>query len=87
MYWVESAVPALPPHLAKRFEWMLTYFDEGKGTPIEESVQLVLTLASGKADALSGCFISVKDNVEEMIQRANEIQDRQLHKLRLRTGE
>ena len=84
-YFVDSVVPELPAHLEKRFEWMLTYFEEGKGTPIEESVQLVLTLASGKADALTGCYISVYDDVEEMVQRAEEIQEKQLYTLRLRT--
>jgi len=42
-------------------------------------------LASGQADALSGCLISVDDDLAEMVQRAKEIQQDELHTLRLRT--
>jgi NAD(P)-dependent dehydrogenase (short-subunit alcohol dehydrogenase family) len=51
----------------------------------ERAAQLVVLLASGKADALSGCFISVRDDVAEMVRRAEEIQRGQLYTLRLRT--
>ena len=49
------------------------------------AARLVLLLASGEADALSGCFISIHDDVAEMARRAEEIQRDDLHKLRLRT--
>jgi hypothetical protein len=42
-------------------------------------------LASGRADALSGCFINVRDDVTEMVQRADEIREGELYTLRLRT--
>jgi hypothetical protein len=53
-------------------------------TPFEKSVQLVLELASGKADGLSGCFISVEDDLEALIASAEAIQSQDQHKLRLR---
>jgi NAD(P)-dependent dehydrogenase (short-subunit alcohol dehydrogenase family) len=57
----------------------------GTGQPPERAANLVVLLASGKADALSGCYITINDDVEEMVRRAEEIQREQLYKLRLRT--
>ena len=85
VYWVESGIAALPPPMAQRFEWITSFFEEGRDIPIERSVQLVLSLASGRADGLSGCTISVDDDVAEMVSRAEEIQQDELHTLRLRT--
>ena len=56
----------------------------GGGTP-QRAAELVLFLASGRADALSGCYVSVGDDVAEMVARADEIQRDELHTLRLRT--
>jgi NAD(P)-dependent dehydrogenase (short-subunit alcohol dehydrogenase family) len=57
----------------------------GSGVPPKRAAKPVLFLASGQVDALSGCFISVDDDVAEMVQRAEEIQQGGLHTLRLRT--
>jgi NAD(P)-dependent dehydrogenase (short-subunit alcohol dehydrogenase family) len=84
-YWVEEGVAALPEPMRQRFEWIQTFFEDGHGTPIEQSVQLVLWLASGRADVLTGRFISVDDNLTEMIARADEIQRDHLYTLRLNT--
>ncbi len=56
----------------------------GSGVPPERAAELVLFLASGQADALSGCFISVDDDVAEMVRRAEEIRREGLQTLRLR---
>ena len=61
--------------------------NDGSGQPPELAGDLVLFLASGKADALSGCYISVDDDVAEMVRRADQIQHGELHTLRLRTME
>jgi hypothetical protein len=45
----------------------------------------VVFLASGGADVLSGCFISVRYDVAELVQRADEIQQGQMYRLRLQT--
>ena len=57
----------------------------GKDIPPDRAANLVRFLASGKADALSGCFLMIHDDVEEMVQRAEEIREKQLYTLRLRT--
>jgi NAD(P)-dependent dehydrogenase (short-subunit alcohol dehydrogenase family) len=57
----------------------------GGGQPPEHAADLVVFLASGGADALSGCFINVREDVNEMVQRAQEIREGELYTLRLRT--
>ncbi len=59
--------------------------EEKRGGPPARAADLVVLLASGQADALSGCFISVDDDVAEMISRAEEIQQDELYTMRLRT--
>jgi NAD(P)-dependent dehydrogenase (short-subunit alcohol dehydrogenase family) len=66
--------------------WTVSMFENHSVAP-ERSAQLVLALASGEADALSGCFISIDDDLAGMIQRAGEIQQESLHTLRLKTGD
>ena len=52
-------------------------------TPIEKTPELVLRLASGEADALSGTFLHVMDDLDDLIARAAEIEARGLFTLRL----
>jgi NAD(P)-dependent dehydrogenase (short-subunit alcohol dehydrogenase family) len=59
--------------------------EEKRGGPPERAADLVVLLASGQADALSGCFISVADDVSEMVSRAEEIRQDELYTMRLRT--
>ncbi len=67
-------------------QWFRQLYAEGKDTPIERSVELVLQLASGKADALSGHYIDVNADLDELIHRSAEIQQNDLLMLRLRTS-
>jgi hypothetical protein len=57
----------------------------GRGAAPERAADLVVLLASGMADALSGCFITVRDDVADMVARAEEIEQNELYTLRLRT--
>ena len=65
--------------------WARKSLAAGEDVPPERAANLVVLLASGKADALSGCYISVHDDVAEMLRRAEEIQQNALHTLGLRT--
>jgi NAD(P)-dependent dehydrogenase (short-subunit alcohol dehydrogenase family) len=67
----------------KWIPWFRTIFDEGRDVPPERSAQLVVLLASGRADNLSGSFVSVADDVEAMIRRQSQTDD-ELYRLRLR---
>ena len=65
---------------------LFSYVLQGGGNvTLERAAEVVLFLASGQADVLSGCFISVDDDLAEMVRRAKEIQQDELHTLRLRT--
>jgi NAD(P)-dependent dehydrogenase (short-subunit alcohol dehydrogenase family) len=68
----------------KYLPWFRKIFEEGRDVPPDHAVKLVLLLASGRADLLSGRLLSIADNVEEMIERAEEIQQKDLFTLRLR---
>ncbi len=66
-------------------QWFQQLFADGGDTPIEHSVKLILALASGKADALSGRFIDVDDDLDQWLQHIERIQHDDLYTLRLRT--
>ena len=53
--------------------------------PPDRAANLVLFLASGRADALSGCYVSADDDVAAMLSCAEEIRQDELYALRLRT--
>jgi NAD(P)-dependent dehydrogenase (short-subunit alcohol dehydrogenase family) len=94
------SVFALHPGPVRTASWATLLSDEAKeympdmaeyasqeesGIPPERAAELVLFLASGQADALSGCFISVDDDVVDMVQHAEQIRHKGSHTLRLRT--
>ncbi len=68
-------------------KWLPRYQDalDTRSTPIEWASELVNFLASGEADGLSGCFISVNDDYRDMAKRAQEIKDGDMYTLRLKT--
>ncbi len=59
--------------------------DDAPWTPPELAPRLVRTLASGRADALSGRYIHAEhDDIEDLIARADEIREQDLNAIRLR---
>lgn len=66
--------------------WIRDQFDAGRGADPEKAVGMILVLASGKADRLSGRHLCVSDNLEALLTRIDEIERDDLHTLRLRTG-
>jgi len=64
--------------------WFRTIFDEGRDAPPERPAKLVLSLASGRLDALSGCFLTIDDDVEVALARAAEVERDKLYRLRVR---
>jgi hypothetical protein len=59
--------------------------DEGREVSTEVVADLVLLLASGKADALSGRTLSVYDDQNEILRRAADVVKEELYLLRVRT--
>jgi NAD(P)-dependent dehydrogenase (short-subunit alcohol dehydrogenase family) len=66
-------------------QWFQQLYRDGADTPIERSVELMLTLASGKADTLSGRFIDIDDDLDVLLQQTELIEREDLYTLRLRT--
>ena len=58
--------------------------DEGQAVTPDVVADLVLFLASGKADRLSGRIFSVNEDLEEMVRRAEEVERNNLYVLRSR---
>jgi NAD(P)-dependent dehydrogenase (short-subunit alcohol dehydrogenase family) len=57
--------------------------DEAWVFPPEDAAVLCVRLASGEADALTGRFIHVRDNLDDMIATADEIVNQDRYALRL----
>jgi len=66
--------------------WIRDQFAAGRGADPEEAARLILALASGRADRLSGRHLCVTDNLDGLLSRIDQIERDDLHTLRLRTG-
>ncbi len=64
--------------------WFQKIFDEGRDDPPAAATELVLYLASGAADALSGRFFAAPGSPADIDGRADEILKQDLHVLRMR---
>jgi NAD(P)-dependent dehydrogenase (short-subunit alcohol dehydrogenase family) len=79
----EDAPPA-EGLLAERVRaWFERQLAEGRTVSAEEAAGFVVDLASGRADALSGRYIAVEDDLDALIQRAQEVQRDNLHALKV----
>ncbi len=52
--------------------WFGEIFKHGEDVPSSHAADLVVLLASGRADALSGRFFTIKDGVVGLIERAGD---------------
>jgi NAD(P)-dependent dehydrogenase (short-subunit alcohol dehydrogenase family) len=59
------------------------YFAEELDVPPELAAALVLQIASGRLDRLSGCYLSVQDDLADLEAKAETIVQNDLHRLRL----
>jgi NAD(P)-dependent dehydrogenase (short-subunit alcohol dehydrogenase family) len=67
----------------KWLPWFKRIFDEGFTVPPERPASLVLELASGRADALSGRFLSIYDDLDQLVRNSGEVEKRNLHALKV----
>lgn len=74
----------LTPEWKKWDNLAVHLLEEGYDVPPDRAAELTLALASGKADVLSGCYISIHDDLEEMVAQARRIQDEELYLLRMK---
>ena len=64
--------------------WLEHIFQHGQDQTTEPGTELVVFLASGKGDLLSGRLLLVPDDPAELVSRSDEIRQRDLYTLRLR---
>ena len=50
--------------------WLGEVFKRGEDVPPDRAADLLVLLASGRADALSGRFFTIKDEVVGLVERA-----------------
>ncbi|HJZ79429.1 MAG TPA: hypothetical protein VKD91_03760 [Pyrinomonadaceae bacterium] len=72
------------PDGKKWIPWFARMFDEGLTIPAERVAEFACQLSSGVADALSGRFLSVTDDLELLLKNAAEIDEENLYSLRVR---
>ena len=64
---------ALESEEGKRWmPWLGEVFKQGEDVPPVRAADLVILLASGRADALSGRFFTIKDDVVGLVERAGD---------------
>ncbi len=66
--------------------WIRDQLAAGRGADPEQAARLILALASGRADRLSGRHLSVAEDLDALLHRIDQIERDDLHTLRLRTG-
>lgn len=64
--------------------WFKKIFDDGLDLSPDKAADLVLRLASGKADALTGRFLAPTDDLDAMVADIGRIEEENLYSLRLR---
>jgi NAD(P)-dependent dehydrogenase (short-subunit alcohol dehydrogenase family) len=70
--------------LAERVRsWFEREMAEGRTVSADEAAAFVAVLASGRADALSGRYIAIEDDLDALIERAEEVQRDNLHALKV----
>ena len=69
---------------ARWFSHVADWFREGHDRPAGDAANLVVEMASGTLDALTGCLIAVADDRAELLSHHNDIADDSLYRLRIR---
>ncbi len=71
-------------HAGRAAAWIRQEVEEGRAVPPEQGAQLIVSLASGAADMLTGRYLSVDDDLAALVARGDEINREDLYTLRLR---
>ena len=59
-------------------------FEEGNGHPAEMVAAFMVELVSGRADALTGRYFDPRHSLDEILQRSEDIIEKDLYTLRIR---
>jgi NAD(P)-dependent dehydrogenase (short-subunit alcohol dehydrogenase family) len=82
----DSPAP-LDPATARIHGWARRQLAAGRGAAPQDAAELILLLARGGADALSGCYLTVHDDVAEMVRHAEAARTDDLYTLQIRRPE
>lgn len=83
---VRTAMSEYSLHSAEGKKWLPWFrriFEEGRDVPADRAARLILELASGKANQLSGRYLSIVDDLDALVKRAAQIEKENLYLLRL----
>jgi NAD(P)-dependent dehydrogenase (short-subunit alcohol dehydrogenase family) len=81
-----AARPPATAYEAQVRDWAMRELDAGRGADPEQAVALVLRLAAGDADALSGRHLSVHDDLDAVLARLPEVHAGDLYVMRPARG-
>jgi short chain dehydrogenase len=70
---------------ARIADWVRDRLATGHGSDPSQAAHLILQLACGRGDPLSGRHLTAADDLGTLLGRIDQIQDEDLHVLRLRT--
>lgn len=79
----DSPVP-LDAATARIHGWTRRQLASGRGALPQDAADLILLLSRGGGDALSGCYLTVHDDVAEMVRHADDVQLDDLYTLQIR---
>jgi NAD(P)-dependent dehydrogenase (short-subunit alcohol dehydrogenase family) len=83
----EASLPGAPPPegaLAERVHaWFQAQLADGRSVSAEQAAGFVADIASGRADGLSGRYIAIEDDLDALIERAEEVRRENLHALKV----
>jgi NAD(P)-dependent dehydrogenase (short-subunit alcohol dehydrogenase family) len=77
-----TALEATSSHVDHIRRWTLDELAEGRGAEPDDAVELIVRVAAGDADSLSGRHISVHDDLDALLARVQEVRSRDLYVLR-----
>lgn len=63
--------------------WFEREVAEGRSVSVDEAAAFLAELGSGRADALSGRYVAIEDDLDALVERAEEVQRRNLHALKV----
>ena len=63
--------------------WFERELAEGRTVSAQEAAAFLVDVASGRADALSGRYVAIEDDLDALIARAEEVQRENLHALKV----
>jgi hypothetical protein len=66
--------------------WVQAQLASGHSVDPDQAARLILRLAAGHGDRLSGRHLTVTDDLDSLLTRIDEIKHQDLYTLRLRTG-